>query len=99
MTDAEDDVKEEDTTPTWRSAITLALYTWANVFIITFSMRAVAADDFMGVFVTDILYGFLSFSVFKKMQEADSKIEMVAYTAAVAFGSQFAMHFYKLYVL
>jgi hypothetical protein len=84
---------------TWRAAWRLFLYTWANIFIISYSIRALAEDDFLGVFVTDMIYGVLGFTLFKQMQQSETKLEMFGYTVGVALGSQTAMHIYKLYVL
>lgn len=80
-------------------ALVLFALTFFNMFIVVYSLRAVAEDDFWGVFLTDVVYGLLGFTVFKKMQDAHTKWEMAAYTAGVAGGSQAAMHAYQALML
>ena len=80
-------------------AFVLFFFTYVNTAIVVYSFRALAEDDWFGVFVTDVIYGILGFTLFKKMQDAKTKREMAAYTLGVALGSQTAMWAYKLFVL
>lgn len=78
-------------------ALMLGFYTFISCILVVYSFRAVAADDYFSVFWTDVLYALLGFTIFKKMQDAHTKREMIAYVVGIALGSQVAMHGYKAY--
>lgn len=76
-------------------ATSLFLFTLVNSAIVIYSFRGVSESDYFSVFWTDVVYAAMSFTILKKMVEADTRREMAGYVLGLALGSQLAMLAYN----
>lgn len=78
---------------------THTLYRTAYLFIlqflafmvITLNMRAVADANYVMTFVTDLLVAFIGFTTVKRIVDATTRLEQIAYALGGACGAQAAL--------
>lgn len=59
--------------------------------VLTVNMRAISSGNYLGLFLTDLVVAILGFTILKKVEQASTKTDMMAYALGGAIGAQAAL--------
>lgn len=74
-----------------RNAAQLFCFMAIQYAVLTVNTLAISSHNWLGLLITDLLVAWLAFTILKRVGEATTRFEMIAYMCGGALGAQIAL--------